>query len=120
MRLTISKKNSKIGKIPNISFPPGATCTPGVPCYRQGCYAERLYKRLPSVRIAWSDNLQLYKADPDRFFHELGRWLWENRPERFRLFVGGDFPDEEFYWRTEDLTKNLRDQVPRLHQAVQL
>lgn len=93
----VSDKNSKIGNIANLSLPPGSTCVPGIPCYDEGCYALQCYKMFPNVRTAWQYNLSNYRLYPILFFEHLEEWLQENNPIRFRLFVGGDFPDEVFF-----------------------
>lgn len=97
MRIKISSRNSKIGNIPNLSLTPGESCVPGVPCYTEGCYALNAYNRWPNVQNAWDANLEFYEEDPTRFFSEFGQSISAIEPERFRLFVGGDFPDEYFY-----------------------
>jgi hypothetical protein len=99
MHLKISPGNTKIGSVPNLSLTPGESCVKGVPCLGEGCYALSSYKRFKHVKAAWDGNLEFYKEDPDKFFFELDLYLKKKRPERFRLFVGGDFPDESFYLR---------------------
>jgi len=100
MRLKISLKNSKIGNVPNLSLPPGTTCVPHIPCYTEGCYAMKAYRLYPGTRNAWDSNLQFYNENPSGFFWDLQEWLVKHNPERFRLFVGGDFPKEDFCFRT--------------------
>lgn len=97
MQLRISEKNSKIGKIPNLSLTPGKSCVPGIPCFTEGCYAQSSYKRYPNVRTAWDGNFNMYNKNPDKFWNEFDAYLLKKKPQRFRLFVGGDFPDEIFY-----------------------
>jgi len=99
MLLKISPRNSKIGDTPNFSLPPGVSCVPDVPCFTEGCYALNCYRRFKNTRKAWDSNLDLYKSNPDTFFKDLHEWLCLHRPVRFRVFVGGDFPDESFWYR---------------------
>lgn len=103
MEIKISKKNSKIGAIPNLSLPPGRSCVGGVPCYQDGCYAKGPYNRYPNTKKAWDMNLNLFYANSNSFFDQFHRWVWQNEPERFRMFVGGDFPNLKFYEMFEDL-----------------
>ena len=99
MEIKISKKNSKLGKIPNISFPPGTSCVDNIPCLREGCYALGPYRRYPNVKTAWDHNLAMYQADPANFFSQFKAWLQDNCPPQFRLFVGGDFISQScFDW----------------------
>lgn len=97
MRLKISLRNSKIGKVPNLSLPPGTSCVPDIPCYNEGCYAMKAYRLYPGTRNAWDSNLQFYNEKPLLFFAEFSAWLSQHKPKRFRLFVGGDFPSWDFY-----------------------
>lgn len=97
MRLVVSLKNTKIGPVPNLSLTPGESCVPDVPCFTDGCYALNSYNRFPNVKTAWDSNLLFYKQYPDKFFLELDEWLKKWKPPRFRVFVGGDFPDQDFY-----------------------
>lgn len=107
MQLKISEKNSKIGRIPNLSLTPGTSCVPGIPCYDEGCYAKNAYDRWPNVEQAWDSNLKFYQEDPKEFFKELRDWIEVRSPDRFRLFVGGDFPDESFYQEMNRLALNF-------------
>ncbi len=96
LSLTISKGNSKIGAVPNISLTPGVSCQPGVPCFYDGCYAMKSYRMYPNVRKAWDDNLELWKTNPGRFATKLAFYLQDKSPERFRYHVGGDVPDQDY------------------------
>ncbi len=104
MRLKISLKNSKIGEVPNLSLPPGITCVEDIPYFTEGCYARNSFRRFPNVKKAWNSNLDFYMDEPLNLFSEFDKWLTDNKPERFRLFVGGDFPDPIFYLLFEQIT----------------
>lgn len=108
MRLKISQGNSKLGRMPNLSLPPIVTCRDNAPCIKD-CYAKRFYLMWPNVRNAWDSNLEFYKENPDGFFRELCIYFATEKPKRFRLFVGGDFPDFEFYERFLDIADTYRD-----------
>lgn len=109
MELKISKGNNKIGKVPNLSFPPGKSCTPDaqVNCLINGCYAARSYLLYPNVRQAWTSNWELWKYEPARFKEDLYDYLAKNSPKRFRYCVGGDMPDEDFYYMAEDIAEDF-------------
>ena len=96
MKLKISNGNTKLGKIPSISMPPGLSCIDCAPCLTEGCYAMKAFRQYPAVRKAWTSNFEFWTNDSDKFFDEFNTWLKKNKPERFRLFVGGDLPDEKF------------------------
>lgn len=108
MLLKISLGNSKIGGVPNLSLPPIATCRPGAPCANI-CYAKHAYNRWPNVKKAWDSNLSLYLEDPDKFWHDLCLFLAVGNYRRFRLFVGGDFPDEMFFVKSMDIFSTYKD-----------
>lgn len=97
MQLKISPRNSKIDT-PNFSLPPIKTCRPNLPCFKD-CYAAAICKRYKTAEKAWQSNLDLYESKPDQFFDELSNWLFLHKPERFRAFVGGDFPSVDFWER---------------------
>lgn len=94
--LTISSGNTKLGKIPNLSLPPGLSCRPDAPC-KIDCYANKAYRMYPSVRNAWGGNLKFYNEDPEGFFAEIHDWMAVNSPTRFRIHVSGDCPDERYF-----------------------
>lgn len=91
----ISKGNSKLGAIINLSLPPVITCRKGAPCARRdACYALKLYDR-PTVKKAWDENLELYKSNPFEFWGQVIRAAKTAR--YFRWFVAGDIPDAKFF-----------------------
>jgi Gene product 88 len=102
MRLKISPRNSKLGPLPNLSLPPVTTCRIDAPCIHD-CYAMNFYRMWPTVRNAWDNNLALYQNDPDGFFYDLCLYLATENPPRFRIHVGGDFPDEVYFIRMMDV-----------------
>lgn len=93
MKISISDKNSKMGRIPSISLTPGESCPAGVPCLSQGCYALKAYKQYPATRAAYDRNLAIYRQDPDDYFSQVLAWLDKARPDYFRWHVAGDIPD---------------------------
>lgn len=108
MSLKISPGNLKIGSVPNLSLPPVKTCKPNVKCAK-GCYALKFYRIFSVVRNAWDLNHKLYLEDPERFFNDFCIFLTLKRPERFRLFVGGDFPDPEFFHTILEIVTTYRE-----------
>ena len=87
----ISNGNTKLGQIPNTSFPPGITCRPGAPCLTDGCYALKFYKMRPSARKAWDENWELYKENRETYWARL--YAGFKMMRYFRYFVSGDIPD---------------------------
>lgn len=97
MKLTVSDGNTKIGKVPNISFLPGVTCGADVPC-RKDCYALKGCQTYSQVIPAWAGNTMLWRMRPEKFWGQLQDWFMnqKSQPEKFRWFVGGDIPDSTF------------------------
>lgn len=97
LKVSVSKGNTKLGKILNISLPPIKTCRKNAPC-AGGCYANNhAYRLYPGVRAAWDGNLKVYKAMPDWYFHQI--YLAVQRHKTFKLcrwHVGGDIPDFDY------------------------
>lgn len=91
----VSNGNSKLGQIPNTSFPPVITCRKGVPCASDGCYALKFYRMYPSCKKSWDENLELYKTNPDAYWDELRKCF--RTTKAFRYFVSGDIPDRDYF-----------------------
>jgi hypothetical protein len=99
MKIHVSAGNSKLGAaIPNVSLVPVASCPSGVPCSKD-CYAMKSYRMYPSVKSAWTENLELAKSDPIEFWRQASAWLDSNRkkPAFFRIHVAGDFFSQEYF-----------------------
>lgn len=94
----ISRRNTKLGPIPNISLPPIETCVDDPPCAKL-CYARKAYERYSRnvAGVAWRENLRIYREDPERYFAEIAAYLEEHRVSFFRWHVGGDIPDESYF-----------------------
>jgi hypothetical protein len=98
MKLKVSKGNTKLGKIPNVSTLPVKDCGSCDFC-KKDCYALRIVKRYPNVKKAWKNNSELFRKDRQAAFEDMNLWLGENHPEKFRIHVGGDFLDQDHvYW----------------------
>jgi len=96
MRLHISEGNSKLGKIPNISLPPVATCRKNVPC-AEDCYALKAYKLWPAVTQAWNENLQYIGVNGlGDYFNAIEVWLGQRNPSHFRWHVSGDILSKQY------------------------
>ena len=94
MEVFISSENTKLGKIPNISLPPGTTCG-NVPC-KKDCYANNIVKMYSNAKKRWQENLDVYLKNDLFYFGEISRYLYENNSTHFRWHVGGDCPDQDY------------------------
>jgi len=107
MRLKVSPRNSKLGELPNLSLTPGKSCVTNIPCFTDGCYANNAYRRYPNARDTWDSNLEFYQENPLEFFRDFYKWMKAESPKRFRMFVGGDFPDNLFYLLLEQTARDF-------------
>lgn len=96
MRVHVSSGNNKIGKTPNVSFPPGISCGVNSKYCRNKCYAVKFYRMYPSVQQAWGENWAVFNNDPDYYFRAIRRYILKHQPEYFRWHVAGDIYDQEY------------------------
>ena len=99
MKLTMTAGNSKLGKVLNLSLPPGETCSPAArrACYVQGCYARKLERVYKSAGQAWANNLTLWREHPEVFEGILQARLTHDDAELFRWHVSGDIPGDAYF-----------------------
>ena len=102
MSVSIQKGNSKLGDVLNISLPPGKTCS-SLPCFTEGCYAQKFYKLRSGVRKCWDGNYAAWVADPDKYFADIADKIRKNRPKLFRFHCGGDIPSPGYLRRMQIL-----------------
>lgn len=106
----ISSGNQKIGKIPNVSLPPGLSCPTGVPCAKENlCYSLKAWRIYPNVRDARLHNWRTWLDEPDRYFDDIREYVEEKQPPYFRFHVDGDIPDEDYFHRMI----RLADEFPK-------
>jgi len=91
--LTISRGNSKVGRIPNLSLTPVESC-PGMTDACRDCYACAYMKRFTSTAVAYAKNLQLCQAPGWKV--DMVRFLARAKPASFRIHVAGDFFSAEY------------------------
>lgn len=105
--VTISKGNSKMGAIPSVSLPAIITCNPDAPCARPGspCYAAKLQNRYSNVRNSYDSNLEIYRAEPLRYWEEVKEAA--SMARFFRYHVSGDIPDAAYFLHMVKLALEL-------------
>ena len=106
---SISKGNTKLGKIANISLPPVVSCPAGVPCATDCCYALKAYRLYPSAHAAWDRNFELYNDDATLYFDGVNRHIKQHKPDLFRWHVAGDIPDVKYYQHMIDVAIKNKD-----------
>jgi len=94
MNVSISRGNGKMGAIPSVSLPAGATCRTDCEC-AQICYAKKLCKFRPSMRSAYQTNLDLLRVSPETYWREVEAAIMTSR--FFRFHVSGDIPDTAYF-----------------------
>ena len=94
----ISNGNLKLGTIPSFNLPPIQACSPDA-CKTCGhdCYAMKAWRQYHTVRIAYSENLELVK-DHLYELEDTLNWFFDspNAPRFFRLHTSGDFISLEY------------------------
>lgn len=95
--VTISRSNSKLGRIVNVSLSPIKGCVPGVPCTRE-CYACKAYRLYPMTRWAWDKNLILAQNYRGAFFTDIRNFLATEHTDvsLFRWHTSGDILDQDY------------------------
>jgi hypothetical protein len=105
--LIISKGNTKLGSIANISTVPVIDCNNSIYCSRQ-CYARKSYRLYRRVRHAWRYNSKLIRADLNRVENDLNVFCSKYKGNFFRYHVAGDIlHDRQF-----DVYKRLAANYP--------
>ena len=87
--ITISDGNCKLGVVPSFSVPPVTTCIHNAPCVKN-CYANRYYKRYPTVRTAYEKNKVAIDTLPVQTIDLLDSYINMAKPKYFRFNVAGD------------------------------
>jgi len=95
MNVTISKSNSKLGNIHNVSLTPVKSCVVGVPCIKD-CYAQKAYRQYPIVRFTWDKNLILAKNYRNVYFGDIKEYLSTVKVPVFRWHTAGDILDQNY------------------------
>jgi hypothetical protein len=107
--ISISRGNSKLGKVLNVSFPPGVGCVKAG-CYKD-CYARKAYRLYPSVVMAWGDNYRIWyrcqASNSTAFWEAIRKAIGNEKPKFFRWFVGGDIPNQCFLGYMELIAENF-------------
>lgn len=92
--ISISPKNTKMGPVHSISFPPSAVCG-SLPCRTEGlCYIEKAIRMYADTKNAYERNWKIYNENQEQFWSELEADI--KKVKWFRYFVGGDIPNFDF------------------------
>jgi len=92
--VSISVKNSKLGKVHSVSLLPVVSCPANAPCIK-ACYARRCLRHT-SCREAWTRNWEAFKASADDFFNQIHNHIQKHKPALFRWHIGGDIPSLDY------------------------
>lgn len=109
LKVCISKGNSKIGKVMNISLPPILCCGNCKEC-KKLCYDIKSNLQYSNVRKARARNMVILKHDRERYFAEIEEALNRRRTNKFfRWHVAGDIQDLDYFARMVDIAKRHKD-----------
>lgn len=105
---TVSKGNSKLGRIPNISLPPIVTCNGCADVCGKTCYAAKFYKMWPTVKNAWDSNLDQATYDRVGYFSDITTKLLRMKNVKFfRWHVSGDIIDFNYFAHMVDVSRRI-------------
>lgn len=109
LHLVVSKGNSKIGNVLNVSLLPIFTCHNCKEC-KNFCYDIKACLQYKNVMNARAMNTALLLRDRDRFFTELDNALNRRKKNKFfRFHVAGDIVDKDYFNRMVELTRKHKD-----------
>lgn len=111
LHVTISKGNSKIGKVMNVSIMPLLSCGNCGQCMSY-CYDVKACVQYTNVLRARMKNLFLAHEYRDRYFDEIDTAMNRRRKHKyFRWHVGGEIPDYDYFCRMVENAKRHPDFV---------
>lgn len=93
----ISKGNTKVGKVGNISLTPISSCVGCGHICGKDCYAMRSYRQYPQVRAAWDANYHQAVENLAGYFEDVLKALNKYKGEFFRWHVGGDIISFKYF-----------------------
>lgn len=103
----ISKCNTKLGEIANISLSPVKSCVDNIICAKE-CYALNITRHYPHVRSNWLYNYNLYINSPIEYFNKLEEFISTYKGKYFRYHVGGDCPDINYVKNIINVASNFK------------
>ena len=128
MNITISPGNTKLGRVHNISLPPGETCPGQTGRCAAVCYASKYMKVFTSAARAYEQNLAAVILE-DGWDVPILRKLSKSQPRFFRIHVAGDFFSPSYIQRwaiiarmfpkTQFLAYTRSWRVPRLRRELE-
>ena len=108
LKVCISKGNSKLGNIPNVSLPAGKACALNVPC-RKDCYANKGTSKFPNVQHAWEQNYIMATNHRELYFNQISEFFKKSKTKVFRWHVSGDILDQNYLLSMISITNLYRD-----------
>lgn len=98
IKICISKRNRKIGRVLNVSLPPVLTCANCKEC-KNYCYDIKACLQHPKTVIdARIRNYILMKYNPEKYFNDIRKACKGRRKNKFfRWHVAGDIPSMEYF-----------------------
>jgi hypothetical protein len=103
----LSKNNSKLGKMLNLSLVPVRDCGDCSAC-AQDCYAVKAFRQYPATRALWTANGDLWRADTTAAVNAMYRELQgmtSSARTVVRLFVAGDILSQDMLDGLSDIAR---------------
>jgi len=95
MNIKLSKGNSKIGNIYNVSMRPIKDCLNCEHC-KKDCYALKAWRQYKQTRAAWTHNGKAFNKDLNKCKEDIINQLKRKKKlEFFRIHVAGDFLSQD-------------------------
>lgn len=96
LSVIVSEKNTKMGRVPNISMTAIVSCRNCKAC-KHDCYALKAYRQYPDTRHAWDSNIASYRRNPEKYFTDIIEYLSRKRKlPFFRWHVAGDILGQKY------------------------
>ena len=96
LKVAISKGNSKIGKVMNVSLAPILTCGNCSKC-KYYCYDLKAILQYPGTCAARARNTSIWQRSPELYFAQIRKAIKGRRTNKyFRWHVSGDIPNKAY------------------------
>ena len=103
LKLKISARNTKLGKIPSFSMSAKTTCPSKTEWCEKHCYATKLERLYKNVKNTYKINYQA--TQKVSFVNSMIREIKNSGQEVFRLHVSGDFFDVKYIYNWIKIAK---------------
>jgi hypothetical protein len=107
LKLKISPKNTKLGKIPSFSLSSLKTCPSKTEWCKKNCYAQKCERQYPNVKRAYAINLNA--TTKETFVSRMIEEVRNSNSNVMRIHVSGDFFDVRYIYNWIRIAKMCPD-----------